>query len=274
MTSKNWMPPNGTALAQTLTLDGRRIETRLLLKQQNDWAGYSYVWNAAQTDAELAPKAGAGISAAGRAWRVPARAECLFCHSKQANFALTLHEAQLNAGDQLRRWESMGILRGDAAAYERDHAARANVRSAKQANGQRVPVVSPLLPRAPERMARFVRPDDTSAPVAARARSYLGANCAHCHTLYGGGNSAFDFDWLLPDAAMRAFDAPPQHGDLGLPGARIIRPGDPGGSVLVPRISLRGPRQMPPAGTLHPDPAGIAVLVEWIASLPRPEKAR
>src|SRR4030095_7453075 len=58
---KSWLPPNGTVLAQTLTLDGRRIETRLLIKQQADWAGYTYLWNAAQTDADLVAKAGADI---------------------------------------------------------------------------------------------------------------------------------------------------------------------------------------------------------------------
>lgn len=266
-TTKNWMPPNGTALVQTLTLEGRRIESRLLLKQQNDWAGYTYVWNEAQNDASLAPKTGADISAAGRPWRVPSRAECLFCHSKQANFSLTMHEFQLNAGNQLARLEALGVLQGDAAAYERDQAGRENLSLSKQASGQRTPVVSKMLPRAPDRLHRFVRADDATAPVASRARSYLGVNCAHCHALYGGGNSVMDFDWLLPDDAMHAFDQLPQHGDLGIPGARIIQPGDPGHSVLIPRIALRGPRQMPPAGTRHADPGGIAVLVEWIAGL-------
>ena len=48
--SKSWQAPDDTVLAQTLTVDGRRIETRVLVKQQNDWAGYSYVWNEAQQD--------------------------------------------------------------------------------------------------------------------------------------------------------------------------------------------------------------------------------
>lgn len=266
--AKSWTPANGAALAQTLTLNGRRIETRILLRQQNDWAGYSYLWNDTQTDAALAPKAGDDIVADGRPWRVPSRAECLFCHTRQANFSLTLHESQLNAGDQLARWEALGLLQCDPAAYERNQQSPPNRTLSSQAKDQRTPAVSRLLPRAPNHLRRFVRADDTSAPVAARARSYLGVNCAHCHTLYGGGNSVMDFDWLLPDNGMRAFDQLPQHGDFGLPGARIIRPGHPGLSVLVPRMTLRGPGQMPPAGTFHPDPAGLAVLVEWIATLP------
>ncbi|HEX2747593.1 MAG TPA: PQQ-dependent sugar dehydrogenase, partial [Verrucomicrobiales bacterium] len=254
--AKSWTPANGTALAQTLTLDGKRIETRVLLRQQNDWSGYTYVWNDAQTDAILAPKAGTNLSLAGRDWRVPSRAECLFCHSRQANFNLTLHEFQLNAGDQLRKLESLGLIQCDAAAYERERAAREKRNLTGQEKDQRTPVVSPLLPRAPDRLRRFARADDTSVPVAWRARSYLGVNCAHCHTLYGGGNSVMDFDWLLRDEDMRAFDQIPQHGDLGMPGARIISPGDPAHSVLIPRVTMRGPFQMPPAGTLQPDAVG------------------
>ena len=59
-----WGFPDGTALVQTLSLDRRagkaitpfRVETRVLLRQQGEWAGYSYRWNAAQTDASLVAK--------------------------------------------------------------------------------------------------------------------------------------------------------------------------------------------------------------------------
>ncbi len=64
-----WTLPNGSVLVQTLSLDRfdgagkparKRIETRLLVRQQGEWTGYSYRWNAAQTDAELVPAAGTG----------------------------------------------------------------------------------------------------------------------------------------------------------------------------------------------------------------------
>src|SRR5262249_15951677 len=48
----------GAVMVKTFSLDladagRRRIETRLLTKQQGQWYGYSYLWNGAQTDAEL-----------------------------------------------------------------------------------------------------------------------------------------------------------------------------------------------------------------------------
>ena len=92
-------------------------------------------------------------------------------------------------------------------------------------------------------------------------------NCAHCHTLYGGGNSAMDFDWLLPPDEMHALGEPAKHGDFGLTDARVIAPGGAARSVVIPRISSRGAGQMPPLGTRLADPDGVRLLVEWIESL-------
>ena len=256
-------------LAHTLTLGRRRIETRVLVKQQNDCAAYTYVWNAAQTDAALAEKSGADIELAGaQPWRVPSRAECMMCHSREANFSLTLHEAQLNHGDQLARWESMGLLRADAVAFDRERNLTEKLpRPAEPAPDQRKPALSSLLPRDPDRLKKFAATNDLHASLDARARAYLGVNCAHCHTLYGGGNSAMDFDWLLPPDEMHALGEPAKHGDFGLTDARVIAPGAATRSVVIPRVSIRGPGQMPPLGTRIADPDGVRLLVEWLESL-------
>ena len=78
-----------------------------------------------------------------------------------------------------------------------------------------------------------------------------------------------DFDWLLPAGQMNAIGQSPQHGDFGVTGARIIAPGDAAHSAIVPRMALRGPRQMPPVGSRIPDPEGIRLLVDWIEALPK-----
>ena len=266
--TKSWDLPDGTVLAQTLVLGGQRIETRLLVKLQHDFAGYTYVWNAAKTDADLAEKAGADVTlAAGRPWRVPSRAECMMCHTREANFALSLHESQLNRGDQLLRWESMGLLRNDPASFAR--ARRGSEAGARPAE-QRPAPISSLLPRAPDKLARFTPANVADATLEARARSYLAVNCAHCHTQNGGGNSVMNFDWLVPRDRMRTIGEPPQHGDFEMKDARVVAPGAPDRSVIIPRVAMRGPGQMPPVGSRTPDSAGVSLLVEWIASL-RPE---
>ena len=106
--TRAWEVPNGTVLAQTLARAGRRIETRVLLKQQHDWTGYSYVWDGTQQEAMLAEKTGADLQLGDGLWRVPSRAECMMCHSREANFALTLKSGQLNHHDQLATWERLG----------------------------------------------------------------------------------------------------------------------------------------------------------------------
>ena len=96
-----WKFPERTVLVKTFSLDmqegrpetRRRIETRLLLYQQSEWTGYSYLWNEEQTDATLVPAAGMDATyairpadAAGDArqqtWHYPSRAECMVCHSQ------------------------------------------------------------------------------------------------------------------------------------------------------------------------------------------------
>lgn len=146
--SRAWNFPDGTVLVKSFALDcvqgarveRRWIETRLLVKQQGEWAGYSYIWNEEQTDAELVPAAGldvpyqamaapdAALAAAGGVqpasaepllWHYPSRAECMVCHSRAANFVLGLTELQMNrqhdyggvCDNQLRTLEQLGLLR-------------------------------------------------------------------------------------------------------------------------------------------------------------------
>jgi glucose/arabinose dehydrogenase len=264
---KTWEPSDGAVLAQTLTLAGRRLETRVLVKSQGDWAGYTYVWDAAQRDATLADKGGTDLTLAdGRAWRVPSRAECLMCHTREANFSLTMREGQLNAGDQLARWEAMGLLRVEPPARP-ERGRRARERESVDYGEQRATPASALLPRAPAQLARYAAPGDPAAPLDLRARSYLAVNCAHCHTVSGGGNSAMNFEWGVPAERMQALGAKPEHGDLGITDARVIAPGAAGSSVILPRMALRGPGQLPPVASRAADPDGVRLIAEWIQSL-------
>jgi len=72
----------------------------------------------------------------------------------------------------------------------------------------------------------------------------------------------------VPFAAMNVCGATPQHGDLGVTGARIVQPGSAEDSVLWLRAAIRDDNnQMPPLGTLIPDPLGDNVLESWINGL-------
>ncbi|MDP3069326.1 MAG: PQQ-dependent sugar dehydrogenase [Opitutaceae bacterium] len=263
---KTWEAPDGTVLVQTLSVAGRRIETRVLARAQGDWAGYTYVWDAAQRDAALADKGGADLNLRdGQPWRVPSRAECLMCHTREATFSLTLREAQLNTGDQLARWEAMALLH-DAAPRPAGSRRRAE-RGADDYGEQRVAPATTLLPRAPAQLARYAAAADQTASLDVRARSYLAVNCAHCHTVSGGGNSAMNFEWGVPPDRMQTIGQPPEHGDLGISDARVVAPGAAGRSVILPRMAVRGPGQMPPVASRASDPEGVRLMAEWIQSL-------
>jgi hypothetical protein len=225
---------------QTLALDTstgpRRVETRVLLKRENDWVGYTYVWNDEQTDAELAPAKGMrttlNLSEGPRPWVVPSRSDCLVCHSHAANFALSLNTRQLNrpsadapAMNQIVRLQKLDLIRTGRSSW-----------------------ISNKLDSAP----RFSGLTDTNATLEARARAYLAVNCAHCHVHEGGGNSAMDMAATTALKNTRLIDQIPQHGTFNLKDARIIAPGAPTRSVLVSRSALRFPGQMPPLGTIRP----------------------
>ena len=49
--------------------------------------------------------------------------------------------------------------------------------------------------------------------------------------------------------------------------ARVVAPGDPERSVLLRRVTQRGPGQMPQLATSVVDAAAVAMLKEWIRSL-------
>src|SRR6185437_2178795 len=100
-------------------------------------------------------------------------------------------------------------------------------------------------------------PTDASASLDARARSYLHANCAHCHMKWGGGNALFQLPFGLALDATGTLDTQPQHSDLGVPGARVLVPGDPDRSLLWLRINKLGRGRMPHIASSVIDPAGV-----------------
>jgi glucose/arabinose dehydrogenase/mono/diheme cytochrome c family protein len=116
----------------------------------------------------------------------------------------------------------------------------------------------------PERLAPYPDPYGVE-PMAERARAWLHTNCGSCHRQ--GGPGGYDLRFATPLAATGMCDVAPAHGDLGLPNARLLAPGDPGRSVLVARIEDTGMLRMPPVSSHVVDQAGTALIEGWIASL-------
>lgn len=270
--SKAWGFPNDTVLVKSFGLElvegdpasQRWIETRFLTKQQNEWVGYTYVWNDDQSDATLVAKEGLDreftIKTADGSrklpWHYPSRTECMVCHSRAAAFVLGLSTAQMNRAhdyggtveNQLSVLERIGLFPG---LGEED---RKRIREA--------PKTAPV-----EKYERLANPYDPEEKLEARARSYLQTNCSICHVEAGGGNAQMQLEFTTAIEKMKVIDEVPHHDKFGLPDARLIAPGSPERSVLLHRVAMRGRGQMPQLATTQIDKPAVQMLTEWIRTM-------
>jgi len=250
-TEDRWAVPTGSYLVKTFfyprdardpSLGRRLLETRFLVKQTNGYAYSTYVWNDEQTDAvasggnldlSVSWIDANGIEHDGD-YHVPGLTLCDSCHRGRA---LGLRNRQM--------------ARGEAGAAD-DQIAQL--------------VAAGVLDEAPEIREPLVDPFG-SAPLDDRARSYLDANCAHCHARDGSAASTKLY-W-----AREATDA------AGLPRCRstatvdgrdrVLVPGRPRESEFLARMTSSDPFvRMPRGPSRVPDGAGLAVLSEWVRAMP------
>lgn len=264
-----WVFPDGTVFLRTVVMPAdaesagplRRLETQILHRENDSWRPYSYHWNDVQDDADLVPAEGLvvewdarrsagsprnpGIQEASEqhvsTWRIASRSECAACHTANWGAVLGVNLRQTNVGvgtdspphSQLADWYRQGLLeqRPSDDLLARDH---------------------------------LTNPYDESADLNHRARSYLHANCAHCHRPGGGGNALIQLDFSLPLAKTKTLNQQPTQGTFDLPEAAIISPGDPFRSVLFYRLAKFGPGRMPHLGSLLVDDDGLRLIHDWI----------
>jgi uncharacterized repeat protein (TIGR03806 family) len=244
----DWDFPVGTVLMKTFGFGDKLIETRLLIRfNQYNWLGFSYEWDAAQTDATLladnvegyikSVPAGAGAT---QMWHFPSRAHCLQCHTDAAGVALGPETKNLNSdftypsgrkSNQVATLDHIGVL--DAT---------------------------------PAMLPAYVNPADTAAPLEARARSYMQENCAICHRAKGNFES-IDLRFSTPLAGTRLCNVAPEKGTAGVPGALRLVPGDPSKSLVSIRMHLLDQNRMPHIGSRVIDPLGTSLVDQWITSI-------
>ena len=242
----DWNFPDRSVLIKNFRLDSKLIETRLLMKHAGgSWGGYTWEWNDAETEATRV--VGGKIRAvAGQEWIYPSENQCTFCHTSAAGIALGPETAQMNkvvsypapinvTGNQIELLDELGYFTSPQPAAD-------------------------TLPA-------IVNAADSAADPGERARAWLHANCSNCHR--PGGPTPSTMNWLHTAdlSATNACDAVPGN-SLGIDNARIIAPGDPARSVLITRISTRGENMMPPLGSNVIDNEGVALITDWITSLP------
>jgi hypothetical protein len=256
-----WTLPLGTVLVKhfAIALDERepdvlhKLETRVLVADEDGVYGATYKWRADQSDAdlvlaheeeELLIRDEDGEQRA-QTHIYPSPFECLRCHLGQEPTGLGISTAQLNrlVGDenQLRLWQQRKQLANAPDELDDDDTLDA--------------------------LPRHAALDDEDAPLEPRVRSYLDANCAHCHGRNALQGARWDarIETALEDAHI--VDAPLERGTPDDP-LRIVDKGAPERSQLYLRATSTDPnKRMPPLATSRPDPAFEPVLKAWIESL-------
>jgi putative heme-binding domain-containing protein len=261
--------PENAVLARTVSLGGRRLETQLLHFDGVEWQPYTYAWRDDQADADLVPADGAEKEvlegSEKRVWQFHSRSQCRSCHSAWSEYALGFQPEQLNrpgtdGRNQLVSLSELGVIR----------------RIGK--NGDSLPLFDA---QSAARERKLADPADRHQPLEARARSYLHANCGHCHATGGGGAVDLRLQFPVPVDDMKAINVKPTRGNFALADPCIIKPGQPCESTLYFRMAKFGRDRMPHLGSEQPDEAGLRLIEEWIASLggdaarqasPSPEK--
>lgn len=263
---EEWAFPDGTIIVKSFffPLDlrdpggaRRHIETRLLVRDsqvEEGWTAHTYVWNDEQTEAtrviagrkmkvEYIDEAGAQGS---QEYLVPNTNQCKGCHARDDAYkvlGLTTHQVNRE------------VTVGGAARSQIEYLAERGVFEAPP------PPASGLV----------ALPDPFgAAPLDDRARSYLHANCSHCHRPGGGGGSSglVLLAWEEDTTKLGFCKGPVAAG--GGSGMLLfdVVPGKPDESIMIFRMSSTDPEiKMPEIPNLMPDKAGVALISEWIKSL-------
>ena len=238
--------PTGTVIAKHFELGDQLIETRLFMRHPDgDWAGYSYRWNDAETDA-VRVRNGETRAVGGQTWIYPSEGDCLSCHTQVAGFVLGLETAQLNSEFQ---YPASGITDNQLEVFNH------------------IGLFSNDLPEPVSGLPALADPTNAGASLDDRARAYLHTNCAQCHQPGGPTGTDLDLRFDVALSATNSCDAVPQAGSLGIANARLIAPGDPGRSVLLARTNRRDSDGMPPLASNEIDSDGVALLTDWINSI-------
>jgi uncharacterized repeat protein (TIGR03806 family) len=258
----DWIFPPGSVFIKTFELPiddanpgvKRRLETRLLVRDSNGGVyGADYKWRPDNSDADLLsasqteviPIKSAGGEVRNQTWYYPSRPDCQTCHNANTSGVLGVKARQMNrdfayptgvTDNELRTWNHLGLF---APALN-------------EADVANVPTLAAM--------------DDAGRTLQDRARSYLDANCSHCHRP-GGTVAYFDARFTTPIEKQEIIDGPVLI-DQGIDRPRIVSPHDVWRSIMFMRLNTVDDIKMPPLARETIDRKGVQLLREWITSLP------
>lgn len=255
--------PVGTALIKTFyytTIQPgnltKLIETRLMIRHEDGWKFYEYLWNDEQTDADLV--AGADFTNGSSKtitftkpdgtdittdYRIPSDGECFACHKiNEIATPIAVKPQNLNHN---------------------------HVYGTTNKNILQKLVEQGYLQSYPTSIVSTVDYHDTTQPLDLRARSYLDANCAHCHQdqarcYYRPIRLPFSQTDNDTNIGICVFADEPISSTL----EKIISPGNYSKSIMHYRLSSNDESErMPLLGRTIVHDEGVALIEAYISSL-------
>ncbi len=242
-----WTFPVGTVLVKHFELPhdelgSQRVETRVLLNQEDDWLGFTYRWNAAQSQAnllkvELVEEICLDDACSDRqTWTYPSPTTCLSCHTDAATRVLGLRAEQFNRPvedeNQLRSLNCMEVFDNDIGV--------------------------------PAQYRAFATIEDETAGVHERVRSYLASNCAHCHRPDNVVQADIDLRFTTPLSETGLVGEMPIHDIPDLVDPSLLEPGDASQSVLWHRQHVLDTSLRMAKLTRLRDDAAVDLQEDWI----------
>lgn len=244
----DWQFPVGTRFFKEFSVDGRRVETRMVSRigeGPRDFAFVSYLWNEDETEAEKVQPEGLR-NALGTSHDIPSLKQCWQCHGSyptgggRPSRGLGFSAIQLSHNGE-------GLTLNQLIQDER-------------------------LSNVPASTIAIPGDEQTQ-----QALGYLHANCGSCHNQSTDGLPQFDMNlWLSVDHASveetgawkTAVGQDTQIFKDQHVSGRIVA-GDPDHSALYYRMGQRGNiAQMPPVASKIPDDEGLSIVRAWIEALP------
>jgi cytochrome c551/c552 len=269
-----WVFPVGTVMIKNFLFDGKLVETRLLMhvdaataaliQNGTSWVGYNYAWNEAQTEAVIVPDARTPVTFDTGTqmveWTYPSFIDCIGCHSA-ATGTLGPETDQMNrtvnGTNQIDAFKAMGLFDSTAP-------------TAPYATAQVEPYANAAL---------GLTGPPAGATLDQEAHSYLAANCGFCHRP-DVNDQGFDLRYSLSLHDTGICNLQEQN---GIPGMALVpyadlAPGDHAASALWIRMNIpiaaSDPTEMTNVGRMPPlasyvvDPQAIALIGQWIDSIP------
>lgn len=232
------------------------IETRMMILKSTGWIFVEYIWNDAQTDADL--QVGDDFENGSvqtftflkpnnapvtETYRIPSESECHACHKiNEVRFPIGVKPQNLNHNYSFADGSKNILQKMKEIGY---------------------------LDSYPSTIVSTIDYHDTSQSLDLRARSYLDANCSHCHRDLGRC-------YYMP--IRLGFGQTTDPTNLGICVVaneeisptlqRIITPGNHNKSILHYRLSINDESmRMPLLGRTIVHDEGLSLLEQWIDSM-------